>query len=63
MFDIKHCDEWSYFRGFVKLKKIKKSEKNSNWPDPKHPPPPIHFFFLNLKHVQRHKTTQKIQKL
>ena len=31
-------------RGVVKLKKSYKSETNSNWPDPTHLLPSIHFF-------------------
>ena len=30
---------WNDIRGLVKLKKIKKSEKNSDWPDTNDPPP------------------------
>ena len=45
-------------RGQVKLKKIKKSEKNSDWPDFTHPTPYPSFF---LKHVQQQKTTQKLK--
>ena len=42
-------------KGSCQVKKIQKSEKNSDWPDPTHPPP-YQFFFWNMK------TTQKTQK-
>ena len=45
--------------GFVKLKKIKKSEKNSDWPDPTYPPL-YPFFFLET--CTTTKTTQNFRK-
>ena len=36
---IDHNIMLSRLRGFVKLKKIQKSEKNSDWSDPTHPSP------------------------
>ena len=42
--------------GLVKLKKIEKSEKISDKPDPTYPPP-VHFFYLFQKHVQQQNPT------
>ena len=45
-------------RGLVKLKKSKKSEKNSDWPDTTYPPP--YPFLLNMYNNKReHKKTKK----
>ena len=45
-------------RGLVKLKTIQKSEKTSDWSDPKHPPPyPFFIFFF----VQQKNNTEKNQ--
>ena len=53
----------SWPRGIVKLKKIRKSEKNSDWPDPSHPPPTHFFFFWNMysnkNHHKKHKISNK----
>ena len=44
-------------KGFCQVKKIQKSEKNSDWPDN-----PIHFLFF-FKHVQRKKSIRKHTKM
>ena len=49
-------------RDLVKLKKIKKSDKNSDWPHHSHPQPSYPFFFFSGKHVQQQKTTRRTQK-
>ena len=41
-------------RDLVKLKTIQKSEKNSDWPDPDHPPayPIFYYFFLTFENMK-----------
>ena len=51
------------FRGLVKLKKFKKSEKNSDCPDYKQTNPPIHFFNFLMETCTTTKTTQNTQYL
>ena len=43
-------------KGSCQVKLIQKSEKNSDWPDINHPPPPIHFLKKkNGKKIQKKK--------
>ena len=52
-----------WFRGFVKLKKSQKFEKNSDWPDPTHPPLyPIFFFWGNMFNKKNTTKNRKKQK-
>ena len=46
-------------RGLVKLTKIPKSEKNSDWPAPTHTHPPLSIFYIFLNHVQQTKQHKK----
>ena len=46
-------------KGSCQVKKIQKSEKNSDWSDLKNPTPLSNFFFL--KHVQQKTNTEKHQ--
>ena len=46
-------------RDLVKLKKIQKSEKNSDWSDITDPP--TYYFFL-IGNIEKHKKTQHFQK-
>ena len=53
-----------FLGGFVKLKQIQKSEKNSEWSDPSLPPPYPFFLetFGNMKTPQKHTKNTKFQK-
>ena len=53
----------AYIRGLVKLKIIRKSEKNSDWPDITNPSPyPFFYFFKKTCTTKKHKKHAKNHK-